>query len=66
MKAPRSAAACWPAPVVVAPCGGGGALLDFNAPDFRDNGLGEATEAAVQQTAEKLIAAKVRLLETSK
>ncbi len=46
--------------------GGGGGVLDFSSSDFRDTILGEATEAAVQQTAEKLIAAKVRLLETSK
>jgi len=41
--------------------GGGGGMLDFSASDFHDTILGEATEAAVKQTAEKLVAAKGRL-----
>ena len=43
--------------------GGGGALggINFSSSDFRDTILGEATEAAVKQTVEKLIAAKTRL-----
>lgn len=46
--------------------GGGGAAagvgrIEFGASDFRDTILGEATDAAVQTTAAKLIAAKSRL-----
>ncbi len=41
--------------------GGGGGMIDFSSSDFRDTILGEATEAAVKQTVEKLIAAKARL-----
>ncbi|HEX2454600.1 MAG TPA: CsgG/HfaB family protein [Vicinamibacterales bacterium] len=44
--------------------GGGGAgagHIDFGASNFRDTILGEATDAAVKSTAEKLIAAKSRL-----
>jgi len=44
--------------------GGGGAgvgHIDFGSSNFRDTILGEATDAAVKTTAEKLIAAKSRL-----
>ena len=44
--------------------GGGGAgagRIEFGASEFRDTILGEATEMAVKQTAEKLVAAKSRL-----
>ena len=41
--------------------GGGGGHIAFGASDFRDTILGEATEAAVKATSEKLIAAKSRL-----
>ena len=45
---------------------GGGAVggmghIEFGSSEFRDTILGEATEAAVKGTAEKLIAAKARL-----
>jgi hypothetical protein len=35
--------------------------IEFGSSDFRDTILGEATEAAVKMTAEKLVAAKSRL-----
>jgi curli biogenesis system outer membrane secretion channel CsgG len=46
--------------------GGGGAAgavggIDMGSSEYRDTILGEATEAAVKQTAEKLIAARSRL-----
>lgn len=41
--------------------GGGGGHIAFGASDFRDTILGEATEAAVKMTSEKLVAAKSRL-----
>jgi curli biogenesis system outer membrane secretion channel CsgG len=46
--------------------GGGGAAggmgrIEFGSSDFRDTIIGEATEIAVKQTAERLIAAKSRL-----
>ncbi len=45
--------------------GGGGASalgrIELGSSDFRDTILGEATEAAVKATAEKLVAAKTRL-----
>jgi curli biogenesis system outer membrane secretion channel CsgG len=41
--------------------GGGGGHIGFGASDFKDTILGEATEAAVKMTSEKLVAAKSRL-----
>jgi curli biogenesis system outer membrane secretion channel CsgG len=41
--------------------GGGGGHIAFGASDFKDTILGEATEAAVKMTTEKLVAAKGRL-----
>ena len=44
--------------------GGGGAgmgHIEFGSSNFRDTILGEATEMAVKQTANKLVAAKTRL-----
>ena len=41
--------------------GGGGGHIAFGASDFRDTILGEATEAAVKMTSDKLVAAKTRL-----
>jgi curli biogenesis system outer membrane secretion channel CsgG len=41
--------------------GGGGGHIAFGASEFRDTILGEATEAAVKMTSEKLVAAKTRL-----
>ena len=41
--------------------GGGGGHIAFGASDFKDTILGEATEAAVKTTSEKLVAAKSRL-----
>jgi curli biogenesis system outer membrane secretion channel CsgG len=41
--------------------GGGGGRIAFGASDFKDTILGEATEAAVKMTSEKLVAAKSRL-----
>jgi curli biogenesis system outer membrane secretion channel CsgG len=41
--------------------GGGGGRIAFGASDFKDTILGEATEAAVKMTSQKLVAAKNRL-----
>ena len=41
--------------------GAGAGRIEFGASEFRDTILGEATEMAVKQTAEKLVAAKARL-----
>jgi curli biogenesis system outer membrane secretion channel CsgG len=41
--------------------GAGNGQIAFGASDFRDTILGEATEAAVKQTVDKLIAARSRL-----
>lgn len=41
--------------------GAGGGHIGFGASDFKDTILGEATEAAVKMTSEKLVAAKSRL-----
>jgi curli biogenesis system outer membrane secretion channel CsgG len=41
--------------------GAGGGHIAFGASDFKDTILGEATEAAVKMTSEKLVAAKGRL-----
>jgi curli biogenesis system outer membrane secretion channel CsgG len=41
--------------------GGGGGHIAFGASEFRDTILGEATEAAVKMTTDKLVAAKNRL-----
>jgi hypothetical protein len=35
--------------------------IEFGSSDFRDTILGEATEIAVKQTADKLVAARSRL-----
>jgi curli biogenesis system outer membrane secretion channel CsgG len=41
--------------------GAGGGHIAFGASDFKDTILGEATEAAVKATTDKLVAAKTRL-----
>ena len=41
--------------------GAGGGHIAFGASDFKDTILGEATEAAVKMTSDKLVAAKSRL-----
>jgi len=41
--------------------GAGVGHIDFGSSNFRDTILGEATDAAVKATAQKLIAAKTRL-----
>ena len=41
--------------------GGGGGHIAFGASDFRDTILGEAVEAAVKMTSDKLVSAKQRL-----
>ena len=51
--------------LLLAGAGGGAAggmgRIEFGSSDFRDTILGEATEIAVKQTAEKLVAARSRL-----